>query len=286
MLRQRVYGLALGHEDLNDHTELRHDVAMQTAVECDGELASAPTLCRLENQADRDWAWHVHKVLFAMFVEAHPTPPEEIVLDFDTTNDEVHGEQVGRAFHGYYDQYCFLPLHVFVGDHLLVSYMQRADIGPATRAAGILRLLVRNLRQVWPETRIVMRADSAFCVPHLLRWCDRNDVDYILGLGSNNRVAALAAPGMAEAKAASEAAGEKLRRFADVRYGAETWDRERRVVARLEHGPMGANPRFVVTSLEGTPQEHLREGVLRPRRDGEPHQGAAGTAVLRPHLLP
>ena len=259
MVRQRCYGLALGYEDLNDHQHLRHDLAMQTAAERDRPLASAPTLCRFENGATRDWAWTAHEALVASFLAAHETPPEEIVLDLDATDDEVHGRQVGRFFHGYYDHYCFLPLYVFAGDHLLVAYLRPANIDGAKHAGAVVKLLIARLRRAWPETRFVIRADSGFCRWRLLSWCDRNDVGYIVGLAKNARLKKLAAPVMAEAERDFAASGEKQRRFCELVYGARTWDRQRRVIARLEHGPSkgkkgGANPRFVVTNLEGEGQ--------------------------------
>ena len=255
MLRQRVFGIALGYEDLNDHDGLRHDLAVQTAAERDGVLASAPTLCRFENRAERSWAWGIHEVLVETYIASFETPPEEIVLDVDATDDTVHGHQEGRFFHGYYDHYCFLPLYVFAGDHLLVAYLRPADIDPAKHAAGILKLLVTRLRAVWPKTRIIVRADSGFCRWRLLSWCERNAVDYIIGLARNARLVRLAEPEMTKAAGLFETSGLKQRRFTELVYGAKSWNRERRVIARLEHGPKGANPRFVVTNLKGDGQD-------------------------------
>ena len=251
MLRQRVFGIALGYEDLNDHDALRHDLALQTAAERDRPLASAPTLCRLENRAEPWWAWLIHQVLVDTFIASFDAPPEEIVLDMDATDDAVHGHQEGRFFHGYYDHYCFLPLYVFAGDHLLVAYLRPADIDPAKHALGVLKLLVARLRQAWPGARIVVRADSGFCRWRLMSWCERHGLGYIVGLARNTRLVALAEPEAAVAQALFEASGLKQRRFAELSYAAKSWDRERRVIARLEHGPKGANPRFVVTNLEG-----------------------------------
>ena len=251
MLRQRVFAIALGYEDLNDHTELRHDVAVQTATGQDRALASAPPLCRFENQAEASWAWAIHEVLADAFIAAHGDPPAEIVLDFDATDDPVHGHQEGRFFHGYYDHYCFLPLYVFAGDHLLAAYLRRSDIDPAKHAGAVLKLLVRRLRLAWPAVRIIVRADSGFCRWRMLSWCERHGVDYIIGLARNKRLEALAAPVMAQARALFATTGDKQRHFAELRYGAGTWNRERRVIARLEHTARGANPRFVVTSLAG-----------------------------------
>ena len=251
MLRQRVFGIALGYEDLNDHAELRHDLGLQTAAGRDRALASAPTLCRFENRAERGWAWAVHEVLVESFIASFARPPEEIVLDIDATDDAVHGRQEGRFFHGYYDRYCFLPLYVFCGDHLLVAWLRPAALDPAKHSLGILKLLVSRLRRAWPGVRIVVRADSGFCRRRLMRWCERHGVGYILGLARNARLAALAGPEMALAEAGFAATGVKQRRFAELSYAARSWDRERRVIARLEHGPKGANPRFTVTNLTG-----------------------------------
>ena len=173
------------------------------------------------------------------------------MLDFDATDDPVHGHQEGRFFHGYYDHYCFLPLYVFAGDHLLAAYLRRSDIDPAKHAGAVLKLLVRRLRLAWPAVRIIVRAGSGFCRWRMLSWCERHGVDYIIGLARNKRREALAAPVMAQARALFATTGDKQRHFAELRYGAGTWNRERRVIARLEHTARGANPRFVVTSLAG-----------------------------------
>ena len=268
MLRQRVFAIALGYEDLNDHGELRHDLALQTAVDRDTALASAPSLCRLESCAKPLWAWHIHQVLVDAFIASFDRPPEEIVLDVDATDDAVHGRQEGRFFHGYYDHYCFLPLYVFAGDHLLVAYLRPADIDPAKHALGILRLLVSRLRQTWPQTRLIVRADSGFCRWRLLSWCERHGLGYIIGLARNPRLVSLAQPAMARAEAAFGEYGGKQRHFAELSYGAKTWDRQRRVIARLEHGPRGANPRFVVTNLEGAGQA-LYDGLYCARGEME-----------------
>ena len=268
MVRQRVFGIALGYEDLNDHAGLRHDLAVQTAVDRDRPLASAPTLCRFENAAERDWSRAIHEVLVETFIASFDRPPKKIVLDIDATDDAVHGSQDGRFFHGYYDHYCFLPLYVFCGDHLLVAYLRPANIDAARHGLAILKLLVARLRQAWPKVRIVVRADSGFCRWQLMSWCERAGLGYILGLAKNPRLLALAAPEMAATEALFTAGGQKQRRFAELRYGARTWNRERRVIARLEHGPKGPNPRFVVTNLDGKGQ-HLYERLYCARGEME-----------------
>ncbi len=254
LLRQRVYAVALGHPDVNDHAGLRDDLVLQTAVGRDRRLASASTVGRLDRAADRAWAWAAHRSMVEAFIASFDQAPEELVLDFDATDDAVHGRQVGRFFHGYYDHYCFLPLYVFCGDQLLVSYLRPSNIDGAKHAWAILALLVKRLRRAWPEVRIVFRGDSGFCRHKMLSWCERRDVGYIVGLAKNARLGELAAPVLARAEAAHAASGEKQRLFAELTYGARSWGRARRVVARLEHGPKGANPRYVVTNLEGEGQ--------------------------------
>src|SRR5262244_1167799 len=189
-LRQRLYGLALGYEDLNDHDELRHDLALQTAVDRVAPRASAPTLCRFEHWADRATAVALNQVLIEQFIASFAAPPAEIVLDFDATDVPVHGRQEGRFFHGYYDHHCFLPLYVFCGEQLLVAYLRPASYDGARHAAAILKLLVTRLRQAWPGVRIIFRGDSGFCRPGLLSWCERNYVHYVVGMAKNSRLLA------------------------------------------------------------------------------------------------
>ncbi len=254
VLRQRVFAIGLGHEDVNDHEALRDDLALQTACGRDRRLASASTVGRLERAADRRWAWAAHVTMVECFIASFERPPEELVLDFDATDDAVHGRQEGRFFHGYYDHYCFLPLYVFCGDQLLVSYLRPSNIDGAKHAWAVLKLLVDRLRRAWPEVRIILRADSGFCRHRMLGWCERNDVGYIVGLAKNARLNEQASMWMAWAEAAYRHGGEKQRLFAELRYAAASWRKQRRVIARLEHGPKGANPRYVVTNLEGDGQ--------------------------------
>jgi hypothetical protein len=253
-LCQRLYGLALGYEDLNDHDELRHDLALQTAVDRVTPLASAPTLCRFEHWADRATAVALNQVLIEQFIVSFAAPPAEIVLDFDATDVPVHGRQEGRFFHGYYDHHCFLPLYVFCGEQLLVAYLRPSKIDAAKHSWAILALLVKRLRQAWPAVRLILRGDSGFCRPRLLGWCERHAVGYIVGLAKNPRLAALAEPWLVDAKAGFAETGDKQRRFGEFRYAAKTWTVERRVITRIEHDRLGANPRYVVTNLPGAPE--------------------------------
>ena len=185
------------------------------------------------------------------FIASFEAPPEELVLDFDATDDAVHGCQEGRFFHGYYDHYCFLPLYVFCGERLLVSYLRPSKIDGAKHAWAILALLVKRLRAAWPGVRIIFRGDGGFCRHKMLGWCDSHGVGYIVGLAKNARLNDLAAPWMAVAEKGFAASGVKQRLFGEFAYAAKSWSRERRVIARIEHGPKGANPRYIVTNLDG-----------------------------------
>src|SRR5215204_5308948 len=266
LIGQRVFGIALGYEDLNDHEHLRHDPAMAVLAgklvarrsDC-APVAGKSTLNRLELSRPEPTRYHkiahdeaaIERLFVELFLEAHANPPKQIVLDLDATDDPVHGHQEGRFFHGYYDGYCFLPLYVFCGDHLLVAYLRRADADAAEHSRAVLKLLVTRLRQVWPSVKLIVRGDSGFCRWKLMRWCDRHGVGYVLGLARNSRLEALAAPWLHEAAHARERTGESQRVFATVGYAAGTWDRSRRVLVKAEHTLQGPNPRFVVTNLPG-----------------------------------
>ena len=254
MLRQRVYGLALGWEDLNDHAALRQDVAMQTAVGVDRDVASAPTLCRLESWADQHTAWRLHAVLVEQFIASHKTAPEELVLDFDATDNPLHGQQEGRFFHGYYDCYCYLPLYVFCGQQLLCAYLRPSRIDGAQHAAAILKLLVQRLRQAWPQVRIVFRGDSGFCRQRIINYCERADVHYIVGLARNARLERQVEYAQLALQDQYQHTRVKQRLIGEFSYAAQSWRCERRVITRLEWGEQGANPRFVVTNLAGDAQ--------------------------------
>ena len=251
LLRQRVYGIVHGYEDLNDHGQLREDVLLQSVLDRKAALGSAPTLCRMENRALRAEMGALHREMVETFIASFAQAPEQLVLDFDATDDPVHGRQEGRFFHGYHDHYCFLPLYVFCGEQLLVAYLRPSKIDEAKHAGAILRLLVKQLRQAWPAVRIIVRADSGFCRKRMLYWCERNDVSYCLGLAQNSRLNALTAAHRERLARQFAATEVKQREFADLRYGARTWNTERRVIARLEHTDKGDNPRYIVTDLEG-----------------------------------
>ena len=254
LFKQRLYGLALGYEDLNDHQQLRQDLAIQTAVGRAEVLASSATLCRWENRADREAACKLHEILVEQFIASFKRAPKELSLDFDGTDDVVHGKQEGRFFHGYYDHYCFLPLYVFCRDQLLVSYLRPSKIDGAKHAWAILALLVKRLRQVWPKVKIVFRADSGFCRWRMLRWCERQGIGYIVGIAQNKRLNAFIQPHLEAAAASFARSGSKVRWFSDLYYAARSWDHPRRVIAKIEHTEKGSNPRYVVTNLEGEAQ--------------------------------
>ena len=277
LLAQRIYAIAAGYEDLNDHQSLRDDTLLQALtdrqVRAGGKqadpLSSPSTSCRLENRITRADLARMAAVLVEAFVASHAAPPPEpLVLDFDATDDAVHGLQEGRFFHGYYDHYCFLPLYVTCGQQLLVAYLRPSNIDAAKHSRAILKLLVRRFRQVWPEVKIVFRADSGFCRWRLMRWCDRNGVDYIIGLAKNAVVKRLARRSRVQARWDYRRTGAKQRLFEEFEYAAGTWDRPRRVIAKAEHDHRGDNPRFLVTSLDGDGQE-LYETLYCQRGDAE-----------------
>lgn len=250
LLAQRIYALCCGYEDLNDHDRLRQDVLLQTAVGRAEALASSPTLCRLETGATRAHAFGLHEVLIAQFIAAHRKAPKRLVLDLDASDIPLHGNQELREFHGYYDQHCYLPLYVFCADAMLACYLRRSRIDGAKNATALVKKLVHRLRQSWPKVEIIIRADSGFCRPRLMRWCEANAVGYVLGVARNARlqsIVELAELAMADRYAAT---GVKQREIGEFTYAADTWEIERRVITRLEYGAQGTNPRFIVTNRD------------------------------------
>ena len=272
MIAQRVIAIALGYEDLNDHQQLRVDPVLQVAAgktpEEESTLASPPTLCRLENRLDRKALVKIAEVLVDQFIAAHQTPPTHLILDFDATDDRVHGNQEGRFFHGYYDHYCFLPLYVFCGDELLAAYLRPSKIDGAKHARAVLKLLIDKLRSVWPAVRITIRGDSGFCRLKLMRWCDSRGIGYVLGLAKNPVLQRAALDWTARAERQFQTTGQPQRVFGSISYAAATWDRRRRVIVKAEHNAQGPNPRFVVVNVPGDPQE-LYEDVYCQRGEME-----------------
>ena len=272
MLAQRIYGIALGYEDGNDHQTLRNDPIMQMLSEAapdpDDPLASPSTLCRFENGVNRKSLARMSEIFVDQFIASYRRAPKEIVLDFDATEDALHGQQEHRFFHGYYDCYCFLPLYVFCGDRLLCAYLRPSKIDAAKHARGILKLLVRRIRESWPKVRIIFRGDSGFCRWKTLKYCDKNDIGYVVGIAKNAALKRRAKPFMEAAEKSYDATGEKQRSFHEFEYGAKTWDRKRRVILKAEHLPKGANARFVVTNLNHDPSE-IYDGLYTKRGDME-----------------
>jgi hypothetical protein len=269
MLKQRIYGIALGYEDLNDHTTLRKDPAIQTAVERMDVLASSSTLCRMENKANRKMIFDSNKLMVEKFIESFIEPPSEIILDFDATEDEVHGDQENRYFHGYYGCYCFLPLHVFCGDQLLISYLRPSNIDGAKHAWAILSLLAKRIRKSWPLVKIIFRGDSGFCRDLMLRWCERKNVTYIVGLAQNNRLNKFSEETQKLAEVEYNKTKEKQRIFSEFKYAAGSWKNERRVIAKSEHTDKGANPRYIVTNEKNFTAQELYEKNYCSRGDME-----------------
>jgi len=265
LLRQRVMGLAMGYEDLNDHDHLRHDPVLALLAEkleasrqnC-APVAGKATLNRLELSGAQATRYHkighdaaaIERLFVDLFLESRSEAPAEIVLDFDATDDPLYGEQEGRFFHGYYDCYCYLPLYVFCGRDLLAAKLRRANIDGCAGAKEEAERIVVQIRERWPKTRIILRADSGFAREELLAWCEAEGVDYLFGLARNDRLASEIAAELAEARAAAETAGKPARRFKDFQWTTlDSWSRQRRVVAKAEWLSGKANPRFVVTSL-------------------------------------
>src|SRR5512134_1517158 len=288
LIGQRVIAIALGYEDLIDHDELRFDPVLAVLsgklkakrLDC-APLAGKSTLNRLEHAPARA-ATRYHKighdgraierVFVDLFIEAHIAPPRQIVLDLDATDDPLHGHQEGRFFHGYYDCYCYLPLYVFCGRHLLAAKLRRSNIDASAGTVEEIERLVTHIRRHWPRTRILLRADSGFAREELMTWCEANRVDYLFGLARNQRLVGAIDAELAWAEEDSFATGKPARRFADFMWTTrESWSRRRRVVAKAEWTQGEANPRFVVTSLKATEcvARRLYEEVYCARGDME-----------------
>src|SRR5271155_4028856 len=265
LVGQRIFGLALGYEDLNDHDALRHDPLFAVLAgklkarraDC-APVAGKSTLNRLERSKEEPSLYHkigcdgaaIEKLLVDLFLESHASAPEEIILDLDATDDPLHGEQEGRFFHGYYDCYCYLPLYVFCGDQLLVAKLRRADIDASAGAADEIARVIARIRARWPKVRILLRADSGFAREDLMAWCEANGVDFLFGLAKNERLIAEIKTELDVVAAKSRRTGRMERRFKSFMWMTRrTWSRRRRIVAKAEGTHGEANPRFVVTSL-------------------------------------
>ncbi len=275
LVAQRIYALALGYEDLNDHDDLRSDPLLAVLVgkkdplgrdrvreqDKGKALAGKSTLNRLELTPARANAASRYKKITVdrqavlrlftdLFLQSHDAPPKRIVLDLDATDDPIHGHQAGRFFHGYYKNYCYLPLYIFCGEHLLSARLRPSNIDASTGSVKELDRIVGQIRAQWPHVQIVIRADSGFCRDRIMAWCEANHVDFVLGLAKNKRLNAEIAGELEQAKTQFETTGEAARVFKDFVYQTrDSWSRARRVVGKAEHMAKGANPRFVVTSL-------------------------------------
>lgn len=286
LLSQRIYGLALGYEDLNDHEQLRHDpllAVMAGQRELDRPLAGKSTLNRMEltpAAVVQQQRYHkisyssqaLDQVLVEVFLEAHRRPPRCIVLDLDVTDIPLHGQQEGRFFHGYYNHYCYLPLYIFCGEHLLCARLRPSNQDASAGCVAEVQRVVRQVRQRWPRVQIILRADSGFCREELMGWCEKHGVDYILGLARNARLARIIGSQMQQARLQQQRTGQAARVFADFPYRTrKSWSRSRRVVGKAEYLEKGENPRFVVTSLARRPwpDQKLYEQLYCARGDME-----------------
>jgi len=287
LVGQRVLGIALGYEDLNDHDELRHDPVMAVLAgkleahrkDC-APVAGKSTLNRLELSRPEATRYHkiahdaaaIEELLVDLFIETHKQPPEEIILDLDATDDPLHGRQEGRFFHGYYDCYCYLPLYVFCGDQLLAAKLRTANIDASAGAMEEIARIVGQVRKPWPDVGILLRADSGFAREAVMAWCEANGVDYIFGLAKNKRLARAIAAELIQAKKESKTSGNPARRFKEFNWSTrKSWSRERRVIAKAEWTQDKANPRFIVTSLSQAKGDarHLYEKVYCARGEME-----------------
>lgn len=288
LVGQRVFALALGYEDLNDHDELRHDPVMailagklEARREDCAPVAGKSTLNRLELSKAKPGRYHkishdgaaIEALFVDLFLEAHGgKAPRQMILDLDATDDPVHGDQEGRFFHGYYGGYCYLPLYIFCGRHLLAAKLRRANIDAAAGAVQEVERIIAQIRKVWPRTRILLRADSGFCREALMAWCEQNRVDYVFGLARNSRLVGEIENELAWAEEDARDSGKPARRFKDFHWSTlDSWSRRRRVVAKAEWTHGEANPRFVVTSLRAAeaPMRQLYEEVYCARGEME-----------------
>ena len=279
ILTSRIFGIAAGYEDANDHDQLRHDPAFQVAAgrtpaqnnydEDHSPLASSSTHSRFENRIDSKAIFDLHEILVDTFLDSYDQPPEEIILDYDATDDTVHGNQDRKYFNGFYDSYCFLPLYVFCGDQILVSYLRSSSVGAAHHARGITKLLVKKIRSRWPNVKIILRGDSGFAVERLMRWCDKNDVGYVFGLQRNSVLEAKIACEMTRARILQSHTGGEQTCFSWFRYRTtKSWDRHRWVVGKAQYSGKGPNPRFVVTNLPSS-EGIVDETFYRPLINGK-----------------
>lgn len=267
LVGQRIAAIALGYEDVDDHDTLRHDPVLALLSEsltpkredC-AVLAGKSTLNRLEHgRVGEPTRYHkisydkqtLEALFVELFLEAHDRSPGEIVLDLDATDDPLHGHQEGRFFHGYYNCYCYLPLYVFCGRHLLAAKLRRSNIDANKGSVEEIERIVTQIRQTWRTVRIILRADSGFAREELMAWCEQNRVDYVFGLARNERLETKIASALEEASRASRASGQAARVFRDFMWSTkDSWSRRRRVIAKAEWTTQGANPRFIVTSLK------------------------------------
>jgi len=285
LLTQRIYGLALGYEDLNDHEQLRHDPllgALAGKAEPGKEpLAGKSTLNRMElgdgtpNRYKKITFWRdaIDDLLVDAFLEAYTAPPEQIVLDIDTTDFAIHGEQEGRFYHGYYDHYCYLPLYVFAGEHVLCARLRPSNIDPSTGSRKEIERMVKRIRTLWPEVQIVLRGDSGFCREELMAWCEANQVDYVFGMARNSLLEKIVAEALEQARQQWQQTQQPARVFLEFEHEtvSGTWSRRRRVIAKAEHIDGKANPLFIVTSLgaAGWAARPLYEDLYCARGDME-----------------
>lgn len=268
IIKQRVYSIISGYEDLNDHDILRNDRLYQTLIGKDEALASSSTISRLERDIAITNNIRNQSVLVNTFINSYKQTPDSIVLDFDPTDFTLYGKQEGRSYHGYYKDYCYLPLIVTCDNHLLAAYLRPSNIDGAKHVWAILSLLVKHIRKSWPDTKITFRADSGLCRHKILNWCERNLVDYIVGLSGNNVLNKESVSLQEAVKSEFERTHVPQKEFTSFEYAASTWKCSRKVIAKCEHNAIGSNIRYVVTNIGGKDSE-LYMGIYCKRGDME-----------------
>ena len=256
MVLQRLIGLCAAHEDLNDHDDLRHDLLIQTIAGKTEALASAPTLCRMEARSKKRPMFDLQKLLVELFIQKHKTPPKDLVLDFDATDDPTYGNQEGRFFHGYYKSYCFLPLYVFCGSDPLLALLRPSNTDGAKGSLLVLKYLVKRLREAWGDNlKITFRGDSGFMRKKVLRWCEKNQVSYITGYSNHSGIKEVTEEFRNKVAQDFERTGKDQRQFMEFGYRTHDGSKFRRVIVKVEYTDRGENVRCISTNLEGNPQE-------------------------------
>lgn len=269
MIRQRVYALISGHEDINDHQTIKEDPLYQAIFNSEKSLASPSTICRFEKDVPLSIHFESQKALVERFINSYDEAPKSITLDFDPTDVTLYGDQESKHYHGYYGDYCYLPLIVTSGHHLLVAHLRPSNIDGARHVWAVLALLVKAIRSAWPNVDITFRADSGLCRHRIFNWCEKHHINYIVGLPSNAKLKKTVEDLSKEVELTYNTTKEKQKQFTEFTYQAGTWKYERRVIAKAEYNALGANNRFIVTNIDQHSAQILYDEVYCARGDME-----------------